>query len=84
MHYQPSSPYFPQKGAKDRSKEWTYALGPFDFQAHLFCQEPTVQMSNVNSSGLSEVKCQPMRLRSNSHSTFLSALCQGGGGGGTE
>ena len=35
--------------------------------------------SKLNSSGLFEVKSQPIRLRSNSHSTFLSVLCHGGG-----
>ena len=33
--------------------------------------------SKMNSSGLFEVKSKPIRWRSNSHSTFLSALCQG-------
>ena len=33
--------------------------------------------SKMNSSGLFEVKSPPITSRSNSHSTFLSALCQG-------
>ena len=50
--------------------------GPFNFQAHSFCQVK-ILLFKMNSSGLFEVKSQPIRWRSNSHSTFLSALCQG-------
>ena len=58
-----------------RWKEWTCTMRTVRFSSPLILLRS--YSSKMNSSGLFEVKSQPIRWISNSHSTFLSAFFQG-------
>ena len=66
---------FLNRGPTCRWKEWTCTMRTVGFSSLLILSRS--YCSKMNSSGLFEVKSQPIRWRSNSHSTFLSALFQG-------
>ena len=57
-------------GPTGRWKEWTCTIRTVPFSSPLILSRS--YCSKMNSNGLFEVKCQPIRWRSNSHSTFLS------------